>query len=106
MFRAHRIDDKNENAASIKRAKFMIGKVAPDDAEDDASELPKFLNNHPNLEQSRALNSVSNCYRRARSETIYRTCSLGLYTRSDYNGPFGILIQKEFLQCGAANRYG
>lgn len=61
VFRAHRIDDKNENAASIKRAKFFIGRVAPDDAEDVASEPPKFLNNHPNLEQSRALNSVSNC---------------------------------------------
>ena len=50
MFRAHRIDDRNENAASIKRAKFLIGIVKPDDAEDDASKLLKFLKIHPNLE--------------------------------------------------------
>lgn len=50
VFRAHRIDDMNDNAASIKRAKFLIGIVTPDDAEDDASKLPKFLKNHANLE--------------------------------------------------------
>lgn len=50
VFRAHRIDDKNCNAISIKRAKFLIGFEAADDAETDASKLPKFLNSHPNLE--------------------------------------------------------
>lgn len=40
VFRAHRIDNRNDNAASIKRAKFLIGIAEPDDAEDDASKRP------------------------------------------------------------------
>lgn len=50
LFRAHRIDDSNDNAALIKRAKFLIGIVEFDDAEVDASKLQRFLTNHPNLE--------------------------------------------------------
>ena len=50
VFRAHRIDEKNDNATSIKRAKFLIGFISSDHAEDDASKLPRFLNHHLNLE--------------------------------------------------------
>lgn len=50
MFRAHRFDEKNDNASSIKRTNFLIGFLSPDYAEDDASKLPRFLNNHLNLE--------------------------------------------------------
>ena len=50
MFRAHRIDDTNDNTASILRAKFLIGIVDPKDGEDDASKLLSFLENHPKLE--------------------------------------------------------
>ena len=50
VFRAHRIDDTNNNAASIMRAKFLIGIVNPEDGKGDASKLLKFLENHPNLE--------------------------------------------------------
>ena len=49
VFRAHRINDTNDNAASIMRAKFLIGIVNPEDGEDNASKLPSFLENHPNL---------------------------------------------------------
>lgn len=49
VFRAHRVDDTNDNAASIMRAKFLIGIVNPEDGEGDASKLPSFLENHPNL---------------------------------------------------------
>ena len=49
VFRAHRIDDTNDNAASIMRAKFLIGIAYPEDGEGDASKLPSFLENHPNL---------------------------------------------------------
>ena len=49
VFRAHRIDDTNANAASIMHAKFVIGIVNPEDGEGDASKLPSFLENHPNL---------------------------------------------------------
>lgn len=42
MFRTHRIDDRNDNAASIKRAKFLIGVLESDDADDYASKLLKF----------------------------------------------------------------
>lgn len=50
MFRAHRIDDRNHNIASIRRVKFLMGERDPDDADHDASRLPEFLNNHPRLE--------------------------------------------------------
>lgn len=50
VFRAHRIDDRNHNTTSIRRVKFLIGEADPDDADHDASMLPKFLKNHPNLE--------------------------------------------------------
>ena len=50
IFRAHRVDDTNGNAASIMRAKFVIGLGNPKDAEIEVSTLPKFLESHPNLE--------------------------------------------------------
>jgi len=50
VFRAHRIDDTNDNTASILRAKFLIGIVDPKDGEDDASKLLSFLENHSKLE--------------------------------------------------------
>lgn len=50
VFRAHRINDTNDNAASIMRAKYLIGKVNPEDGEGDAYKLQSFLENHPNLE--------------------------------------------------------
>ncbi len=50
VFRAHRIDDTNDNAASILRAKFVIGIDDPEDGEVDASKLLSFLENHPKLE--------------------------------------------------------
>ncbi|KAI9861266.1 MAG: hypothetical protein M1813_005439 [Trichoglossum hirsutum] len=50
VFRSHRIDDTNNNAAFIKRAKLVIGIVRPEDGEDDVSKLQDFLENHPNLE--------------------------------------------------------
>jgi hypothetical protein len=49
VFRAHRIDDKNSNAASTIRAKFLIGFIHRDDGEADASKLTRFLDRHPNL---------------------------------------------------------
>lgn len=50
VFRAHRIDNTNHKTALILRAKYLIGKVDPDNAEDDAFELTSFLKNHPKLE--------------------------------------------------------
>lgn len=50
VFRAHRIDDRNQNAHSIRRAKFVIGEEDPEYADDDASKLPEFLKNHTNME--------------------------------------------------------
>jgi hypothetical protein len=50
VFRAHRIDDTNDNTASILRAKFLIGIVDPKDGEVDASKLLSFLETHPKLE--------------------------------------------------------
>lgn len=49
VFRAHRINDKSNNAASIMRAKFVIGIINREDGEDDASNLASFLGSHPNL---------------------------------------------------------
>ena len=39
LFRAHRVDDTNDNAASIMRAKLVIGIVNPENGERDASKL-------------------------------------------------------------------
>ena len=50
VFRAHCIDDRNHNAASIRRVKFLIGEEDPDYADHDASRLPEFFKTHPNLE--------------------------------------------------------
>lgn len=50
VFRAHRINDANINAASIIRAKFLIGRLSSEDGERDASTLPSFIENHPSLE--------------------------------------------------------
>ena len=48
-FRAHRIDETNANAASISRAKFIIGLGGCASRYDDASKLPRFLEKTPNL---------------------------------------------------------
>lgn len=48
IFRAHRINDDNKNAALIARAKFIIGTEA-EDALIRALGLAKFLETHPNL---------------------------------------------------------
>lgn len=50
VFRAHRIDESNKNAALITRAKYVIG-ISTDEksGERDASDLAKFLDNHPKL---------------------------------------------------------
>ena len=50
MFRAHRIDDRNHNTASIRRVKFLIGGEDPDSADHDAPRLAEFLKNHTNME--------------------------------------------------------
>lgn len=49
VFRAHRINNHNKNAALITRVKFTIGTGDIENAEMDASNLEKFVNNHPNL---------------------------------------------------------
>lgn len=50
VFRAHRIDETNSNAASIRRAKFVIDLQTRANGEGDVSKLPKFLDDHQNLE--------------------------------------------------------
>lgn len=47
IFRAHRINDSNQNAASIERAKFVFKGFK--DASSQALGLAKFLETHPNL---------------------------------------------------------
>lgn len=49
VFRAHRVNESNNNAALIRRAKFTIGINSMEDGEMDASGLEKFLQTHPNL---------------------------------------------------------
>jgi len=49
VFRAHRIDDTNDNAASILRAKFVIDIDDHENEEVDASKLLSFLENHSKL---------------------------------------------------------
>lgn len=50
VFRAHRIDETNKNAALVKRAKFVIriGSTVQGERR-NASDLAKFLDNHPKL---------------------------------------------------------
>lgn len=42
-FRAHRINENNHNAASIRRAKYHIGMHKREDGEDEARKLAEFL---------------------------------------------------------------
>jgi len=49
VFRAHCIDNMNDNTASILRAKFLIDIVDSKNEEDDASKLLSFLENHSKL---------------------------------------------------------
>lgn len=49
LFRAHRVNDSNKNAALISRAKFAIGIGGIENAEKNASALGNFLDTHPNL---------------------------------------------------------
>lgn len=49
VFRAHRVNDSNNNAALITRAIFVIETRSRKFAGSDASELPNFLGTHPNL---------------------------------------------------------
>ena len=42
-FHAHRIDEDNDNAASIRRAKYCIGLHEREDGEDEARKLAQFL---------------------------------------------------------------
>lgn len=97
VFRAHRIDDMNNNAASIMRAKFLIGIVNPEDGEGDASKLLNFLENHPNLKhlvlEFRFNLLEDSRLRNLTSSMLYRSCyssRLTIYSafqskRSSYN---------------------
>lgn len=49
VFQAHRIDETNKNAALVMRAQFLIGINNIKSGESDASDLAKFLDNHPKL---------------------------------------------------------
>lgn len=50
FFLAHRVDESNSNAASIRRAKFAIDLRTGDNGEGDVSKLPSFLRYHQKLE--------------------------------------------------------
>ena len=49
VFRAHRIDDSNKNAALITRAKYIIGNTDRGYGKDDAMNLERFLYRQPDL---------------------------------------------------------
>lgn len=104
VFRAHRIDDGNHNAASISRVKFLIVEEDPDYADHDASRLPEFLQNHPNMEHlvlvfGFILLEDSNLRDNIRN-MLFRSCySSRLTVRSAFRS-----TKKKLSQCSAARR--
>lgn len=44
LFLAHRINRKNPNAALVRRARYIIGSLDPEDGEDQARGLAEFMN--------------------------------------------------------------
>lgn len=97
MFRAHRIDDRNHNSASIRRVVFFIGDGDPDDAYYDASKLPEFLMNYPSiehlvlqfgfhlLEDSKLRDNICNMLSRSCYSSRLTVCSALQSARSSYN---------------------
>lgn len=94
IFRAHRVNESNNNTALITRAKFAIGTNSMEDGEMDASGLAKFLDTHPNLkflklefkgnllEDSNIRNILSNALLTSRYSSAFSVLSEFKSTRS------------------------
>lgn len=106
VFRAHRVDDSNKNAALITRAKFMVG--VSECGVVDALSLAQFLDTHPNLkflklafhngylENGQALKVVS--------EALVKSgYSSALSVFSDIQSPECSLNEAQLLQAVAQN---
>lgn len=97
LFRAHRVNEGNNNAALITRAKFTIGTNGMEDGEMDASGLATFLEFHPNLkvlklefkgdllEDSNVRNTLSNALLTSGYSSDFSVLSDFKSTRSAFN---------------------
>ena len=87
VFRAHRIDETNKNAALVKRAKFVIriGSTVQGERR-NASDLAKFLDNHPKLKLLE-LDFVDDCLEES---NIREILSNALFT-SGYSSELSVL---------------
>lgn len=98
VFRAHRVNESNNNAALITRAKFAIGTNSMEDGEMDAEGLAKFLESHPNLkllklefkgnllEDSNIRNILSDALLTSGYSSAFSVLSDFKSTRSSFNG--------------------
>ena len=86
VFRAHRIDETNKNAALVMRAKFVIGISSTVHGERNASDLAKFLDNHPKLKLLE-LDFVEDCLEES---NIREILSNALFT-SGYSSELSVL---------------
>lgn len=106
VFRAHRVNDSNNNAALITRAKFVIG--ANECGVVDALSLAPFLDTHPNLKLLRL--SFHNGYLqdsaalKVVSEALVRSgYSSALSVLSDFESPTSSFNEAQLVQAVAQN---